>query len=171
MSTSEFNEKVFRFSKNLKPAAINFTRNLEDARDLIQETVYKAISNKDKFKDGTNIKAWMYTIMKNIFINNYRKSKKKNTVIDSTDNLFYINSAAHELPNGGEDELNVEDIQKEVDELKDDYRVPFLMHFKGFKYEEIAEELSLPIGTVKSRIHLARKDLKKKLKYYQRNTA
>lgn len=166
MSTLEFNQKITDFSQNLKPAAINLTKNMEEAQDLIQETVFKALTNKDKFQEGTNLSAWMYTIMKNIFINNYRRKKKKNTIIDSTDNLFYINSHAHNIPNEGEININLEALEKEVVTLRSDYKVPFMMHFEGYKYEEIAETLQLPIGTVKSRIHLARKELKKKLRYY-----
>ena len=113
----------------------------------------------------------MYTIMKNIFINNYRRKKKKNTIMDSTDNLYYINTAAHEIPNRGEMNINLQDIHEAISKLKPEYRVPFMMHFEGFKYDEIADELDLPIGTVKSRIHLARKELKDELRHFDRSTS
>lgn len=157
----EFSKKVERFSQKLEPAAFHLTRDMEDAKDLLQETVMKAITNHDKFREGTNLKAWLFTIMKNIFINNYRRKKKKNTIIDSTDNLYYINSSAHDLPNYGEMMLNMQDLNNAVNQLTPDYKKPFMMHFEGYKYEEIAEEMEVPIGTIKSRIHLARKRLKK----------
>jgi len=167
MTVLEFNNRVVKFVENMEPIALNLTKDMEDARDLLHETMYKAFTNRDKFKDGTNLKAWLYTIMKNIFINNYRRQKKKNTIIDTTDNYYYLNLSGEDLPNDGESELNLEDIQKALDKLNHAYRHPFLMHYEGYKYEEIAQELSVPIGTVKSRIHLARKQLKKLLPMFQ----
>lgn len=167
MTGAEFNNRVITFVENMEPIALNLTKDMEDARDLLQETMYKAFTNRDKFTDGTNLKAWLYTIMKNIFINNYRRQKKKNTIIDTTDNFYYINQAAHDLPNEGESEMNMEDIQKAIDKLNETYRKPFLMHYRGFKYDEIAEEMEVPIGTVKSRIHLARKQLRKQLPMFR----
>ncbi len=167
MTVTEFNTRVVDFVENMEPIALNLTKDFEDARDLLQETMYKAFTNRDKFKDGTNLKAWLYTIMKNIFINNYRRQKKKNTIIDTTDNFNYVNLAGNDLPNEGESEMNLEDIYKAINKLNFSYRKPFLMHYKGFKYEEIADELAIPVGTVKSRIHLARKQLKKQLPMFE----
>ncbi len=163
MTALEFNQKVVQVEDSLTNSAMGLTKDFEDAKDLVQETLYKAMANRDKFKEGTNLKAWLYTIMKNIFINNYRRRRKQNTIFDSTDNLYLINSAGENLPNEGESALNMEDIERNLRKIKKAYRKPFLMHFQGFKYDEIAEEEELPIGTVKSRIHLARKMLKEKL--------
>jgi RNA polymerase sigma-70 factor, ECF subfamily len=164
MSTLEFNNLVTKFSYSLKPFALSLTRDMEDAKDLLQETVFRAIASQDKYTEGTNLKAWLYTIMKNIFINNYRRKVKRNTIIDTTDNLFYINSTDSTIFNTGESVMTMTDITTEIDKLSDDYRIPFLMHYQGFKYHEIADHLTLPIGTVKSRIHFARKELKSKLR-------
>ncbi len=171
MNENEFSNAVINFSSKMKPFAINLTQDLDDANDLIQETVYRAITNKDKFRIGTNLKAWMFTIMKNIFINAYRKKAKRKTVIDTTDNLYYLNSAAvsTNIVNRSEANFIMDDILHAISGLDDEYKVPFIMHYNGFKYQEIAEELKLPLGTVKSRIFFARKDLKKKLKIYEEN--
>ncbi|MEZ4967943.1 MAG: RNA polymerase sigma factor, partial [Saprospiraceae bacterium] len=143
--------------------AYNLTKNSEDAKDLYQETAYRALFNRDKFQPGTNFKAWMFTIMKNIFINNYRKKVKANTILDTTDNQYYINSGNHSTSNAAEGEIMLKELNAMVSALDDSIRVPFMMHFEGFKYQEIADELQLPLGTVKSRIFFARKELKEKI--------
>jgi RNA polymerase sigma-70 factor (ECF subfamily) len=130
---------------------------------LYQETAFRALSNRDKFQPGTNFKAWMFTIMKNIFINNYRKKVKANTILDTTDNQYYLNSGNHSTGNAAEGEILLKELNTMVAALDDSIRVPFLMHFEGFKYQEIADELALPLGTVKSRIFFARKELKEKI--------
>ncbi len=143
--------------------AYKLTKNVEDSRDLFQETMFRALKNKDKFRAGTNFKAWMLTIMKNIFINDYRKKMKANTIMDSTDNNYYINSGKNSINNLGESNIMFDELTKMVEELSDDIKIPFLMHYKGYKYQEIAEHLDLPLGTVKSRIFFARKELKSKI--------
>ena len=160
MSTLEFNERFNQMNALLHSFAYNLTKNVEDAKDLFQETAYRALNNKDKFRPGTNFKAWLFTIMKNIFINNYRKKVKANTIIDSTDNLYYINSGSASISNGAESNIMMKELSKLIDALDDGTRIPFLMHYQGYKYQEIAEELDLPLGTIKSRIFFARKELK-----------
>lgn len=167
MAVAEFNTRVLDLTKSLKPFALKLTRDMDDAQDLIQETMFRAFSNEDKFEEGTNLKAWLFTIMKNIFINNYRKKVKRNTLIDTTDNMYYINSSASLTENGAEASFVMNDIQAAVLGLANEFRVPFMMHFKGYKYHEIAEKLNLPLGTVKSRIFFARKALKDQLKSYE----
>src|SRR5690606_256835 len=135
----------------------------EEAKDLYQETAFRALSNRDKFIPGTNLKAWLLTIMKNIFINNYRKKVKANTIIDSTDNQFLINSGANVVENGAESQILIDEITAMIDKLDDSLRVPFEMHRVGYKYQEIADKLRLPLGTVKSRIFFARKELKEQI--------
>lgn len=163
MTNIEFNTKLGTLTSILHSFAYNLTKNSEDAKDLYQETAYRALSNRDKFQPGTNFKAWMFTIMKNIFINNYRKKVKANTVLDSTDNQFFLNSATHAAPNSAEGQIMLKEINAMVEILDDSIRIPFLMHFEGFKYQEIADELELPLGTVKSRIFFARKELKERI--------
>lgn len=167
MSVIEFNESVISMSTNLRPYAINLTKDLDDANDLLQETMHRALINRDKYAYGTNLKAWLFTIMKNIFINSYRRKVKRNTIIDTTDNLFYLNSSNNITANRAEGNFVVEDIMYAINELSDDYREPFMMHFKGYKYQEIADKLALPLGTVKSRIFFARKELKRRLDVYR----
>jgi len=160
MSTIEFTSKFDEMTSLLNAFAYNLTKNVEDAKDLYQETAFRAITNKEKFRPGTNFKAWLFTIMKNIFINNYRKKVKANTIMDSTDNMFYINSGSAVISNGAESNIMMQELDHMVGNLDDSIKIPFIMHYKGFKYQEIADELELPLGTIKSRIFFARKELK-----------
>lgn len=160
MTVQEFNNKFNKLDSLLHNFAYNLTKNGEDAKDLYQETAFRALTNRDKFRMGTNFKAWSFTIMKNIFINNYRKKARSKTIIDSTDNMFYINSGSNAVDNGAESNIMMEELSKMIGGLDEIIRIPFLMHYKGFKYQEIADELGLPLGTVKSRIFFARKELK-----------
>lgn len=160
MSTLEFQQQFESISTLLYSFAYNLTKNAEDAKDLFQETAYRSMTNQDKFNPGTNFKAWHFTIMKNIFINNYRKKAKANTIMDSTDNLYYLNSGAGGISNKGDSNIMMKELNAMVEKLDESIKVPFLMHYQGYKYQEIAEYLDLPLGTVKSRIFFARKELK-----------
>ena len=179
MTAFEFNSNLNQMSSLLNSFAYNLTKNIEDAKDLFQETAYRAITNRDKFRDGTNFKAWTFTIMKNIFINNYRKKVKSKTIVDGTDNQFYINSMTVSTPNHAESVIMMQELSQMVDNLDKSIQVPFVMHYEGFKYQEIADDLQLPLGTVKSRIFFARKELKEKInarydnlgKAYEKNSA
>ena len=166
MQKADFTPTVTKYAYSLRPFALSLTRDMEDAQDLIQETLLRALSSQEKFAEGTNLKAWLYTIMKNIFINNYRRNKKRNTIIDTTDDMYVINSNSTQVSNSGESNIAMENVTFAVNMLQEEFRVPFMMHYQGFKYHEIADHLTLPIGTVKSRIHFARKELKKKLKRF-----
>lgn len=163
MSHTEFYSKINELSSLLHSFAYNLTKNVEEAKDLFQETTYRALTNQEKFRHGTNLKAWLFTIMKNIFINNYRKRVKSNTIMDSTENNYYLNSGSAVIENAGESNIMMEELKQMVSELEDSIKVPFLMHYQGFKYQEIAEHLELPLGTVKSRIFFARRELKTKI--------
>ncbi len=164
MTTIEFDNKFNKMSSLLHSFAYNLTKNGEDAKDLFQETAFRAMTNREKFRTGTNFKAWLFTIMKNIFINNYRKKMKANTIIDSTDNLYYINSSRNITSNKAESSLMMKELSQIVENLDDSVKIPFMMHYEGFKYQEIADKLELPLGTVKSRIFFARKELKQVIK-------
>ncbi len=166
MTAIEFNFAISKTSKMLKPFAMRLTKDYEDANDLLQDTLMKAFLNRDKYAEGTNLKAWLYTIMKNTFITNYQRSVKRNTFIDTTDNLHYINSSDSMVENNAYSSFAMEDIQKAVEKLDESCRVPFMMYFNGFKYHEIAIKLDIPMGTVKNRIHIARKELKDSLQMY-----
>ncbi|PSR52217.1 RNA polymerase subunit sigma [Adhaeribacter arboris] len=170
MTATEFSSMVQKISKSLKPVALNLTRDADDAKDLVQETLLKALLNKDKFKAGSNLKAWLYTIMRNTFINNYNKITKRSSNIDSTEYFQYFNTDENYIAkNGAVYTFVVSDINEAISHLNEEYRTPFMMYYIGFKYLEIAEKLNIPIGTVKNRIHIARKELKKVLKIYEQN--
>jgi RNA polymerase sigma-70 factor, ECF subfamily len=160
MNTLEFRIKLDGLTTILHSFAYNLTKNTEDAKDLYQETSFRALSNRDKFQPGTNFKAWIFTIMKNIFINNYRKKVKSNVILDTTDNQFYLNSGSHATGNAAETDIMMKELGVMIEKLDSSIKIPFMMHFEGYKYQEIADDLELPLGTVKSRIFFARKELK-----------
>jgi len=167
MTAIEFNYQLTSLWSNLERFALRLTSNTNDAKDLLQETFMKAITYRDKFSDNTNLKAWTYTIMKNTFINNYRKSSKVNTTFDHSNDLYFMNlnkASGMDLP---ESSYSTQEIEKKIELLDSEFRIPFLMHVKGFKYKEIADKLNLKIGTVKSRIFFARKKLMDTLKDYK----
>ena len=166
MSTVEFNDMLVENAEFLKPFAVNLTRDNEAAKDLYQETLYKALANHEKYHAGTNIKAWLFTIMRNIFINNYRRKVKQNTIFDPTPNDFLLNNKQTTVANAAESEINMKEIRKAISELPQIFKTPFLLYFDGYKYHEIAEALNEPLGTIKSRIHFARKLLKEQIKRY-----
>jgi RNA polymerase sigma-70 factor (ECF subfamily) len=167
MTAMEFNYKLTSLSGSLERFAMSLTQNFEDARDLLQETFLKAITYRDKFEDHTNLKAWTFTIMKNTFINNYRKAVKANTTFDNTDDLYYLNLKRESGLEGPDSKYSTNEINKEIDLLSDEFKVPFKMHVQGYKYKEIAEALDLKIGTVKSRIFFTRKKLMDALPGYR----
>ncbi len=166
MAILDFNEYLVNNAEFLKPFAITLTRDSEAAKDLFQETLYRALANKEKYNVGTNIKAWLYTIMRNIFINNYRRKTKQNTIFDSTPNEFLINQKQVVISDTAEGNLRIKDIQAAIHNLPEIFRNPFLLYFDGFKYNEIADMLREPLGTIKSRIHFARKLLKAQIQRY-----
>jgi len=166
MSSKDFDEVLVENADFLKPFAINLTRDTEAANDLFQETLYKALANKEKYYTGTNIKAWLFTIMRNIFINNYRRKAKQKTIFDNTPNDYLLNLKQVSVPNGAESGLRMKEIQGAIQELPEIFKTPFLLYFDGYKYQEIAEVLAEPLGTVKSRIHFARKLLKERISRY-----
>lgn len=159
MKTNNFEKEIIELEPNLHRYAYSLTSNREDANDLLQETYFKALNNKEKFSEDTNIKAWVYTIMKNTFINDYRRKVRGRSMFSQEVHEFIINSKpAVENP---ESDYNYKELSAMVSSLDEDYRVPFQMHNSGYKYQEIADELGLHLGTVKSRIHFSRKKLAK----------
>ncbi|HRG25330.1 MAG TPA: RNA polymerase sigma factor [Chitinophagaceae bacterium] len=166
MSGLEFNQLLLQNADFLKPFAVNLTRDTEAANDLYQETLYKALANREKYNVGTNIKAWLFTIMRNIFINNYRRKAKQKTIFDNTPNEFLINQNQATVSNGAESDMRIKEINAAIQGLPEIFRTPFLLYFDGYKYNEIAEVLHEPLGTIKSRIHFARKLLKEQISRY-----
>ena len=166
METASLTDKLMGLQGNLLNFAYTLTSNRDDAQDLLQDTTLKVLDNQDKYVDNTNFKGWVFTIMRNIFINNYRKSVRSQTIIDQTEELYLLNlpqESGLETPDGS---YTMNEIINCINKFADDYRVPFSMHISGFKYHEIAEKMDLPIGTVKSRIFFTRKRLQETLKDY-----
>ena len=165
--SKNFETKLIALQSNMLNFAYMLTSNRDDAYDLLQDTTLKALDNEDKYADNTNFKGWVFTIMRNIFINNYRRGQRAATVVDTTDNLYHLNlsqESAFEAPEGA---LSATEINDAIDAMADEYRIPFSMHVAGYKYNEIAEEMGLPLGTVKSRIFFARQRLQEMLKDYK----
>ena len=162
-----FKSSVLGMQGNLLSFALKLTANREEAQDLVQDTTLKALHNEEKYVENTNFKGWMLTIMRNIFINNYRKNARENTLVDSSDDLFHLNMSQEsgiETPDGA---YACNEIGQIIAGFSEDYRAPFSMHVAGYKYEEIAEKLQMPLGTVKSRIFFARKRLRDILSDYR----
>ncbi len=159
MTTLEFNHHVSRYQSLLFAFAMKLTSNREDAKDLYQETVMRAFASKDRFTLGTNFKAWVTTIMNNRFINEYRKMRTRNKVVQSLETNSEA-TAKKMVTNEGPTVVMMKELRAMLDHLGAGHRVPFEMFFKGYEYQEIAEELDLPMGTVKSRIFFARKKMK-----------
>ena len=167
MSTKNFQTKLLAIQSNLLNFAYLLTSNRDDAYDLLQDTTLKALDNEDKYVENVNFKGWVFTIMRNTFINNYRKVVRSATVIDQTEDLYHLNlpqESGLETPEGT---VSAGEISDAINSLSDDYRIPFSMHVAGYKYNEIAEKMNLPLGTVKSRIFFARQRLQKMLKDYR----
>ncbi len=166
MSTYEFNNRLMSLESSLNFFALSLTRDTESAKDLVQDTFVKAIQYKDKYTLDNNIKAWLFTILRNTYLNQVTRLSYKNTIHDESEDEYIIkNSMPH--TETAESVINTGDISLAIDSLDDDYRVPFQMFLDGYKYKEIAEEIELPIGTVKSRIFFARKTLMENLQDYR----
>jgi RNA polymerase sigma-70 factor (ECF subfamily) len=159
MTVLEFNSRLTMYKDALKRFAYSLTNNTDDALDLVQETYLKALKYRNKYREEVNFKAWVMTIMKNTFINVYRRRQKANTFLDNTPNSYYVAGASKPSDASPESIMSEQEILKLIDNLDEAYSIPFKRHVDGFKYQEIAEELELPIGTVKSRIFYARKIL------------
>jgi RNA polymerase sigma-70 factor (ECF subfamily) len=167
MTSHDFNDKLVKMKDHMERFAFSLTFDKEEAKDLIQETYLKALTYRDKFVDYTNLKAWVFTIMKNIFINNYRKSVRVNTIVDSTKDLLYLNNTKESKNVMPDSEYSYNEINHMINKLENEFKIPFTMHNEGYKYQEIAENLNLKIGTVKSRIFFTRKKLIENLVDYQ----
>jgi len=169
MTAIEFNHKLSGMHDYLRMFAYKLTSNEEDAKDLLQDTFLKAITYKEKYVRHTNFKAWVSTIMKNTFINDYRRKKRSNTILDSTENHYYLDNTVEERYTQPDAIFAATELRAAINELNPDYRKAFEMYNDGYKYKEIADELDLNIGTVKSRIFFVRQRLMEKLKEYNNN--
>ena len=167
MEATTFQNRLMGLQANLLNFAYMLTSNRDDAYDLLQDTTLKALDNREKYVDNTNFKGWVFTIMRNIFINNYRRIARSATVIDQTEDCYHLNlsqDSGLESPDGS---YAAAEITSAINEFPEKYRVPFSMHVAGYKYNEIAEEMNLPLGTIKSRIFFARQELQKRFANYR----
>ena len=167
MRTVDFTQNLLGMQSELHRFAMKLTADKEEADDLLQETSLKALDNEDKYTPDTNFKGWMYTIMRNIFINDYRKTVRDQTFVDQTENLYHLNLPQDSGFDSTEGNYDLKEIRRIVNSLPKEYRVPFSMYISGFKYREIADRLGLPIGTVKSRIYFTRQRLQRDLKDFR----
>jgi RNA polymerase sigma factor (sigma-70 family) len=163
-----FEQNMQSFQPILRNYALQLTQSMDDANDLVQETFLKAMTYSSKFKRGTNLKGWLFTIMRNSFINNYRRITKRNTFMDTQEEQFIIDSAkTFNTFNDGESKFIRQDLANAIDKLPDDLRITFEMNTLGYKYHEIADKIGIPIGTVKTRIFVARRKLRTHLAEYE----
>lgn len=168
MQTSkEFNKSLIGLQGTMLGFALKLTADREAANDLAQETNLKTLNNRDKFKDNLNFKGWVLKIMHNLFVNNYHKNARTKTVIDRTDNLYYLNLPQDSGLDNPDGACACSEINNRMNNLKDQFKTPFSMHLDGYKYDEIAEGIGVPLGTVKSRIFSARKELQITLADYK----
>ena len=167
MRTANFAQDLLSVQTELLNFAYKLTADREEANDLLQETSLKALDNEDKYTAETNFKGWIYTIMRNIFINNYRKALRDQTYVDQTDNQFYLNQNINIEGDSTEGSYDLKEMRRIVNALPKEYRIPFSMYVSGFKYREIADKLGLPLGTVKSRIYFTRQKLQEELKDFR----
>lgn len=162
MSTLEFNQQLLSLRQQLYYFALGLTKDRDNALDLVQESILRAITFRDKFRDNTNFKAWVYTIVKNTFINGHRRSKRTRVVMDSVERER-VQVSRVQTPASVEANVKRGEIERSLERLDEAFRTPFMMHFEGYKYHEIAEHMRIPVGTVKSRIHQARQRLQESL--------
>ncbi|MBS1545438.1 MAG: RNA polymerase sigma factor [Bacteroidetes bacterium] len=167
MTTSEFGTELAKLRPTLRTFTYRFTSNREESHDLVQDTILKALTYKDKFKDNTNLKGWLFTIMRNTYINNYRKAQREKTQQDQTKDLYFLNVEDEHTFNRPAESAEFKEAWRNVNAIREELLLPFKMHVTGYKYNEIAEHLQLPIGTVKNRIFHARKEIQKKLADYR----
>ena len=167
MGSAKFQNNLMDLQANLLNFAYMLTSNRDDAYDLLQDTTLKALDNEDKYADNTNFKGWVFTIMRNIFINNYRRQVRSATVVDTTEDLYHLNLSQESGLSTPEGSFAAKEISEAIKNFTDEYRVPFSMYIAGYKYNEIADKMGLPLGTVKSRIFFARKRLQALLKDYR----
>ncbi len=164
MSDSEFNNQLILMGEQLNRYALRLTANKDDAKDLLQDTFLKAFTHRHQFEESTNLKAWVHTIMKNTFINNYRKNVRQNTTFDNTVDLVLLNRNKDIFNNDPDSIFSEKEIHQAINRLDDHLRVPFVMCFSGYSYDEVAKSLRIKTGTVRSRLFFARKRLMKMLR-------
>lgn len=169
MTQIQFNNALINLEGNLHSYALGLTSDYEKANDLVQETMLKALKYRDKFRENTNFKAWVFTILKNSFINHYRKKVLKNKAFANGFNEIHLSVKEDKIYPAPDSVYSTGEIHSAIDNLEDEYRIPIKRFLEGYKYREIAEQMNLPLGTVKSRIFFSRKQLKEALHGFHTN--
>lgn len=164
MNNIQFGGALLSLQDNMQSFALSLTADRDDALDLVQDTTLRVLKHKDKFVDNVNFKGWVLTVMRNIFINNYHKQKRSYALIDQSTDLSTLSVGVEGDYYTPEGTMDLQEIRTAIEGLSELLRIPFEMYVGGYKYHEIAEKLDIPIGTVKSRIFLARKELQPRLK-------
>ncbi len=164
--TMDFDHEIASLHDTLQLFTRRLTKDHEVSQDLVQETILKALTYRNKFRHNTNLKGWLYTIMRNTFINNYRKSKKVRTAPDDNSETLFLNVPDIHTFSRPDGNYEYNDINRCINEVKEEFLIPFKMYTEGYKYHEIADELNIPMGTVKNRIFQARREIQKKLVAY-----
>lgn len=167
MDQNEFSLIADKHASALHSHALKFTRDEDEAKDLVQDTLLKGIRFCANFDRGTNVRGWLYVIMRNTFINNYHRHQKKQSLIAQEEELSSASLMKSSTRNASGSTFMMEDIRKALASVPEAYSYPFQRYFEGYKYEEISQELGIPLGTVKTNIHQARILLKKYLKTYR----
>lgn len=160
--------KIVEMESELRHFAFKLTANQDSANDLVQECMLKALDNKEKFVHTQNFKGWMYTIMRNLFINNYRRAIRETSMIDDNYTISQQSMIEAEDADRFEYVYDLKELHKVINAVPESMRRPFLMYVSGFKYTEIAEKMGLPVGTIKSRLFFVRKRLQKDLKDFEK---
>jgi RNA polymerase sigma-70 factor (ECF subfamily) len=155
--------RVLQYDQSLRQFAQSLTPDPEDVNDLLQDTYIKVMVNSSYYREDTNLKAWVCTIMKNTFINNYRRKQKERNMVIQTENLYYLRDYVSDPSSAADMHFCVTEINKVIMKQQEEQRKPLEMYIDGYKYHEIADEMNISIGTVKSRIFFTRKKIMEEL--------
>jgi len=166
MAAKDLTYQIAELRSTLQTFTRKFTHDRDESLDLVQDTILRALTYKDKFRENTNLKGWLFVIMRNTFVNNYRKNRRSRNFKDLAKDVYLISAEDQHTFNRPHETMEFKEIWSNVNNLKNELSMPFKMHSTGYKYHEIAEHLGIPIGTVKNRIFHARKEIQKKLQGY-----
>jgi RNA polymerase sigma-70 factor (ECF subfamily) len=158
----EFSEYIAELRPTLQRFTHHFTSDRDESEDLVQDTLLKALTYRDRFRTDTNLKGWLFTIMRNTYINGYRKTQRLRATQSACD-IEKVHVEDRNTFSRPSESLEFKEIWLNVISVRDDHMIPFKMFITGYKYHEIAEHLGIPVGTVKNRIFQARKEVQRRL--------